>query len=64
MSEGEARKLTGQMRKLGAAFDKDFNDVLKSSTILSKEFGISGSEAVALIEEGFKKGADVSYNFV
>jgi len=64
MSEGEARKLTGQMRKLGAAFDKDFNDVLKSSTILSKEFGISGSEAVALIEEGFKKGADVNGEFL
>lgn len=59
-----ASKLTKQIRGVAEAFGRDFNDVLKSSNILSKEFGISGSEAVNLINEGFEKGADINGEYL
>lgn len=64
LTNQQAKNLTIQIRSLAAAYDKDYNDVLKSTNILSKEFGITGSEALDLIEKGFKKGADVNGEFL
>lgn len=64
LTNQQAKNLTIQIRSLAAAYDKDYNDVLKSTNILSKEFGITGTEALNLIEKGFKKGADVNGEFL
>lgn len=64
VSREEARKLTGDIRGISAAFDADFNDVLKSSNILMKEFDLTGSQALDLISKGFEKGANVNGEFL
>ncbi|MBS9773794.1 MAG: hypothetical protein KGV59_01375 [Tenacibaculum sp.] len=45
-------------------FNKDFNEVLKGATTLSKQMEISFNEALNLIEKGFVKGADVNGDFL
>jgi hypothetical protein len=64
LTKKEARELTVEIRKLSTAFDKEYNDVLKSANILSKEFGITGSEAIELVRKGFEKGADINGEFL
>ena len=64
LSQQGARGLTTEMRKLATAFDKDFNDVLKSANILAKEFGLEGEAALDLIREGLERGADVNGEFL
>lgn len=64
LTKEEAKGLTTEIRTIATAFDKEFNDVLKSANILSKEFGLTGSEALDLINKGFEKGADVNGEFL
>lgn len=45
-------------------FDKDVNEVLLSANSVSKSFGISADESLALIREGIEKGADVNGEFL
>lgn len=64
ISRANAEALTKEMRGLAAAFGQDFNDVLKTSTVLSKEFGLTGRQALRLIEQGFEKGANINGEFL
>lgn len=48
--------LTAKVQGISKAFDKDFNEVLKTSNALSKNLGITQSEALDLIEKGFVSG--------
>ncbi|WP_422105593.1 phage tail tape measure protein [Winogradskyella sp.] len=45
-------------------FDKEFNEVLRASNSLSKQMKISQQEALALINQGFTRGADVAGDFL
>jgi hypothetical protein len=49
---------------LGKTWGKETNEVLLSANVLSKEFGISGEEALEKINTGFNKGADVQGEFL
>lgn len=64
LARDQARELTTEIRATATAFEKEYTDVLRSANIISKEFGITGSEALALINEGFEKGADVNGEFL
>lgn len=45
---------------LAKVYDKDVNEVLRSANVLSKQFKIDGTAALALVNQGFEKGGDVS----
>lgn len=48
--------LTAKVLGISKTFDKDFNEVLKTANALSKNLGITQSEALDLIEKGFVSG--------
>ena len=58
------KELTNEVIKLSNAYEKDYTKVLEGANLLSKNFGITGVESLALIEEGFRKGADVNGDFL
>jgi len=62
-SEG-ARELSLQATIIGKQFDQDVNSVLDVANTLSKEFGISGKEALDLISKGFETGGRFSDDFL
>lgn len=64
VANNEARALSSQIAALAGNFDKDFNEILQSANAVSKEFGISASEALNLIEDGFRKGSDNGGEFL
>jgi len=59
-----ADTLTQKVLTISKTFGKDYNEVLKSASVLMNNFEISGSEALELIDQGFKKGADVNGEFL
>ena len=64
-AEGQALfNLTAQVRFLAGAMGETEEEILKASNALSKEFGINGAKALALIEDGFRKGADVNGEYL
>ena len=60
----EANELRKDINALSAVWEVEFNDVLKASNVFMKEFGISGTESLDLINEGFEKGANVNGEFL
>ncbi len=58
------KELSEDIFTLSKVWDKDFNEVLKATNALSKEFEIAGGEALELIEQGFLKGADANGEFL
>lgn len=56
----ELEDMSKQAIQLADLFDMDVNDILKTSGIMMKNFGISGSEAFDLITIGQKKGLNVN----
>jgi len=60
----ELTKQESQVRFLSQAYDEDYKQVVQSANALSKEMGISGTEALKLIEQGFQKGANESGEFL
>jgi len=71
----EVKKLTGEtgtaldsntarIIAIADTYNKDFNQVLEASNNLSKQMGISFTEAFDLIEQGFQAGADVNGEFL
>ncbi len=60
----QAEEMAARVSALSTALETDYKEVLVSANAVSKEFGISGSEALDLIEEGFKKGSNNSGQFL
>lgn len=57
-------KMNAQVKTLASTFGEDYSEIIQSANTLSKEMGISGAEAMKLIEQGFKKGANNSGEFL
>lgn len=55
---------TAKVRTTSRVFDKDYKEVLRTANILSKEFGISGTEAIDLINQGFVNGSDINDDYL
>lgn len=64
LSKEGARDLAIQARGISQAFNLDINETLETANVLSKQFGVSGVEALNLIEEGVEKGADSTGEFL
>jgi len=60
----EANRLNEEIRVVADVFGKDYNEVIQAGNALSKQFGISGQEALEIINQGFEKGADSRGNFL
>jgi len=63
-SQEGSKAIAQEASTLAKVYDKDVNEVLRTANVLSKEFGVSGEEALAMINTGFEKGADVSGEFL
>ncbi|GAF93456.1 unnamed protein product, partial [marine sediment metagenome] len=55
---------TGQVRTTAKVFEQDYKEVLRSANAVSKEFGITGSEAIDLINNGFVRGANINDDYL
>ena len=55
---------TAKIRATSNVFDKEYKEVLQAANAVSKEFGISGAEAIELINQGFVQGADINGNYL
>jgi len=64
ISRESAKGLHTQIQVMADVWDKDFNEVLKASSVFAKEFGISGKESLQLVNEGFLKGADINGEYL
>lgn len=63
--EGEqAKMMTSQVKALATTFDVDYKEILNAANAVQKTFGITGSESLKLIEEGFKKGSNNTGEFL
>ena len=60
----EAKQVRDEISATADVFNVEFNDTLRAANALSKEFGISFSEASDLINKGFVKGANASGQFL
>ncbi len=60
----ELQKLTAGIQATADTFGKDFNEILKVSNTLAKEFGLTGEEALDKIQKGFLAGADINGEFL
>lgn len=49
---------------ISTTFDKENEEVLRSANALSKQFGISFSDALGQIEDGFVRGLDINSDFL
>ena len=58
--EGQALdSLTASIKAFETTFGAETNESLRATNVLMKEFGISGQEAAALIEQGFLSNANI-----
>lgn len=64
LSNEGARELTVKARGLSQAYGLELNDTLETANVLSKQFGVSGTDALDLIEKGIGKGANVTGEFL
>lgn len=55
---------TSQVRTTAKVFDQDYKEVLRSANAVSKEFGITGAEAIDLINNGFVQGANINDDYL
>ena len=60
----ELKALRSDVMVLAETFDKDFKETLIATNSLSKQFGISLSQATELIKDGLVAGADASGQFL
>lgn len=60
LSEKSLTKLSEDAYVLHDVFDYDFQDLVRASSTLIKQFGINGEEAYALIAQGAQNGLDYS----
>jgi len=60
----QAKMMTSQVKALATTFDVDYKEILNAANAVQKTFGITGSESLKLIEEGFKKGSNNTGEFL
>ena len=58
-TQAASQKLAESAIVIGKSWGKETNEVLAAANVLTKEFGISGEEALDRINVGFTKGGDV-----
>lgn len=56
--------ITAKLRATSKVFDKDFNEILRTANTVSKEFGVSMTEALDEINEGFTRGLDINGEYL
>lgn len=60
LDQGSATTLGADAKVLSGNFDDDVNEVLKTANVLMREFGVTGQEAMQLIQDGYVNGANSS----
>lgn len=60
----ELKAARNEVQALADMYDKDFKEVLQSTNAISKQFGLSFQESLALVKDGFVAGADVNGEFL
>ena len=60
----ELKAARNEVQALADMYDKDFKEVLQSTNAISKQFGLSFQESLALVKDGFVAGADVNEEFL
>ena len=59
----ELDELTSRIQAVAQAYNDDYNEVLRASNALAKQYKISQTEALDLIEKGYVKGANAAGDF-
>ena len=60
----EMKAYRNEVQAIADTYGKEFKEVLESANVLSKQMGISCSEALSLIKDGFIAGADANGKFL
>jgi hypothetical protein len=60
----ELTAYTSQIRATSKVFDQEYKEVLRASNIVAKEFGITGAEAIDLINNGFVQGTNINDDYL
>ena len=60
----EMKSVRNQALAISDTFDVDFGETLQSANVMSKQFGISVSESLKLLQDGFVAGANASDEFL
>ena len=64
LSGDELNKFTSTIRATSKTFDVEYKEVLTAVNTLQKEFGLTGEEALKLVNKGFLEGAGISDNYL
>lgn len=60
LTGNDMKAVRTEVQSLADMFGKDFGEVLEAANSMSKQFGISITEAIGNLEEGFLRGGDAS----
>lgn len=60
----EMKSVRNQALAISETFDVDFSETLQSANVMSKQFGISVSDSLKLLQDGFVAGANASDEFL
>lgn len=60
LTGNDMKQVRTEVQSLADMFGKDFGEVLQAANSMSKQFGISITEAISNLEEGFLRGGDAS----
>lgn len=60
----EMKSVRNQALAISETFDVDFGETLQSANVMSKQFGISVSESLKLLQDGFVAGANAGDEFL
>lgn len=60
----EMKSVRNQALAISETFDVDFGETLQSANVMSKQFGISVSDSLKLLQDGFVAGANASDEFL
>lgn len=60
----EMKSVRNQVLAISETFGVDFGETLQSANVMSKQFGISVSESLKLLQDGFVAGANASDEFL
>ena len=56
--------ITSKIKATASTFEKDYKEVLMATNTVAKEFGISQSEALDVVNDGFVNGLDASGEYL
>lgn len=60
----EMKSVRNQALAISETFDVDFGETLQSANVMSKQFGISVSDSLKLLQDGFVAGANAGDEFL